>query len=107
VKAGFVKHPNAELFERVSVLHALTAEDLPGKPGKPTLTFRPGELEQMRQNPPVAEEFRIDSEVPKYRVLGWTSEGFLIITGDPSKHAADCRDECAPLHGRPPKGRLS
>ena len=78
-------HPNVEVFEHVSVLRALVAEDLPVTPDKQTLTLRPGELERMRQNPLVAEEFHIDSEAPSYRVLGRTSEGFFIVTADPTR----------------------
>lgn len=77
--------PSVECFERVFVLRPLVSEDLPMTPDKRTLTIPHEELERMRQNPLVAEEFHSDPTAPRYRVLGRTSDGFLIVTGDPQK----------------------
>jgi hypothetical protein len=73
-----------ERFRDVYVLRPLASEEFPDERRKPALHLSSQELEQLRQHPQaVTERFEIPSDAPKYRVLGRSSDGFLIVTGDP------------------------
>jgi hypothetical protein len=65
--------------QRVSVLRPLVSEQLDdqGLPESVSISFT--ELASLRQRPPVREEFHNTPDAPKYRVLGRTSEGFLVV----------------------------
>ena len=72
--------------QRVFVLQPLATGQLDDPEGIESVQISSAELELLRQRPLAREEFHIPPNAPKYRVLGRTLEGFLVVTGDPQNY---------------------
>lgn len=68
---------------RAFVLRPLASERLDDQECIESVSILSTELASLRQHPLAREEFQNPPDAPKFRVLGQTSEGFLIVTGDP------------------------
>ena len=70
---------------RVFLLQPIISERLDDQGCIESVPISSTELELLRQRPLAREEFHNPPDAPKYRVLGQTSEGFLVVTGDPQE----------------------
>src|SRR5262249_22741520 len=67
------------LRQRVFVLQPLVSERLHDPQCSGTVRISSTELELMRRHRLAREEFHIPPDAPKFRVIGLTSEGFLVV----------------------------